>query len=134
MSARTKARKKALDLLFEAEQRGINTTLLLEERVTTQTPVPRYTIEIVRGVVDRWVVINEALMAYSTDWLPARMPAVDRALLRAATWELVYNDEVDDPVVITEAVGLAQAFSTDKSPKFVAGLLNRLASVKQTLA
>lgn len=137
LPARSKARKKALELLFEAEQRGENAAELLEARLvapTTQTPLPRYTVEIVRGVVDNWRSINEALTTYSKDWPPERMPAVDRALLRVATWELVYNDEVDDAVVITEAVGLASALSTDNSPRFVGGLLNRLASVKATLA
>ncbi|RNI18180.1 transcription antitermination factor NusB [Flexivirga caeni] len=134
--SRTKARKKALDLLFEAEQRGVNARELVDQRVaapTTQTPLPDYTVQIVRGVVEHWAAINDALQIYgSSDWPPERMPAVDRALLRAATWELVWGD-VDSPVVITEAVRLAQELSTDSSPKFVNGLLDKIAGVKQSL-
>ncbi|WP_341870608.1 transcription antitermination factor NusB [Flexivirga meconopsidis] len=136
LSARGKARKKALDILFEAEQRGDNAVALLEQRIaapTTQTPLPDYTVQIVRGVVENWVAINEALTTYSRDWPLDRMPSVDRALLRGAAWELIYNDEIDDPVVISEAVRLAGALSTEQSPKFVGGLLNKLAAVKQTL-
>jgi len=134
--SRSKARKKALDLLFEAEQRGVNARALVDERVeapTTQTPLPDYTVQIVRGVVEHWAAINDALQTYSSsDWPPERMPAVDRALLRAATWELVWGD-VDTPVVITEAVRLAQELSTDSSPKFVNALLDKIAGVKQSL-
>lgn len=136
LSARGKARKRAVDLLFEAEQRGDNAVALLDERVaspTTQTPLPEYTQTIVRGVVQHWTAINEALTTYSSRWPVERMPAVDRALLRAAAWELIHNDEVDDPVVISEAVKLAGALSTDQSPKFVGGLLNKLAGVKSSL-
>ena len=135
--SRSKARKKALDLLFEAEQRGINARELVDQRVdvpTTQTPLPDYTVQIVRGVVDHWGAINDALQTYSTsDWPPERMPAVDRSLLRAATWELVWAEGVDAPVVISEAVKLAQELSTDSSPKFVNGLLDKIAAVKQSL-
>jgi len=134
--SRSKARKKALDLLFEAEQRGVNAGELVDQRVetpTTQTPLPDYTVQIVRGVVEHWAAINDALQTYSSsEWPPERMPAVDRALLRAATWELVWSD-VDAPVVITEAVKLAQELSTDSSPKFVNGLLDKIAGVKQSL-
>lgn len=135
--SRSKARKKALDLLFEAEQRGINARELVDARVevpTTQTPLPDYTVRIVRGVVEHWAAINDALQTYSTsDWPPERMPAVDRALLRAATWELVWADDVDAPVVISEAVKLAAELSTDSSPKFVNGLLDKIAAVRRSL-
>lgn len=136
--SRTKARKKALDLLFEAEQRGVNARELVDQRVaapTTQTPLPAYTVQIVRGVVEHWAAINDALQTYgSSDWPTERMPAVDRSLLRAATWELVWSDGVDTPVVISEAVKLAQELSTDSSPKFVNGLLDKIAGVKESLA
>lgn len=135
--ARSKARKKALDLLFEAEQRGVNARELVDQRVdvpTTQTPLPVYTVQIVRGVVEHWAAINDALTTYSSsDWPLDRMPAVDRSLLRAATWELVWSDGVDAPVVISEAVKLAQELSTDSSPKFVNGLLDKIAAVRQSL-
>ncbi|MDE9366058.1 transcription antitermination factor NusB [Luteipulveratus sp. YIM 133132] len=135
-SARTKARKRALDLLFEAEQRGVNAVTLLDERVVapvTPAPLPAYTGELVRGVVGKWHPINEALTTYSQGWPLERMPAVDRALLRVATYELLYEDDVPDAVVISEAVALATELSTDESPSFVNGLLARLAEVKPTL-
>ncbi|MFC6713996.1 transcription antitermination factor NusB [Branchiibius cervicis] len=137
MGARTKSRKRALDILFESEQRGINAVTLLEERIAvpvTQAPVNDYTQTLVRGVVEHWTVINEAIETYSRDWPLERMPAVDRALLRVAVWELVFGpDDVPESAAIAEAVGLARELSTDESPRFVNGLLSRIAEVKTTL-
>ena len=136
MSARSKARKRALDLLFEAEQRGLNADLLLTERIArpaTQHDLSEYTIEIVRGVVAKWVQIDELLATYSQGWTVERMPAVDRAILRIGAWEVVFSESVPDAVAISEAVALAKSLSTDDSPTFVNGLLARLAEVKPTL-
>lgn len=136
MGARTKARKRAVDLLFEAEQRSVNAAELLGERVAapvTATPVPAYTRELVSGVVAQWATINDLLLTYSQGWALERMPAVDRAILRLATWEILCSDEVPDEVAIAEAVGLATDLSTDESPRFVNGLLARIAEVKHTL-
>jgi len=136
MSARTKARKRALDLLFEADQRGLNAETLLSERQAqgpSGPPLKRYTAEIVTGVVGRWSDINELLATYSQGWTVERMPGVDRAILRIGAWEVVYNDQVPDGVAIAEAVALARSLSTDESPSFVNGLLARLAEVKPTL-
>lgn len=136
VSARSKARKRALDLLFEAEQRGLNADLLLTERIArpaTQHDLSEYTIEIVRGVVAKWVQIDELLATYSQGWTVERMPAVDRAILRIGAWEVVFSESVPDAVAISEAVALAKSLSTDDSPTFVNGLLARLAEVKPTL-
>ncbi|MBO1754285.1 transcription antitermination factor NusB [Allobranchiibius sp. CTAmp26] len=136
MGARTKARKRALDLLFEAEQRGVNAVILLDERVAdpvTPAPLPEYTADLVRGVVAHWSVINETIQTY-TDWPMDRMPAVDRALLRLAVWELAFNDDVPEKVAIAEATHLAGELSTDASPQFMSGLLTQVAQVKHTLA
>jgi N utilization substance protein B len=136
LAARTKARKRALELLFEADQRGFNLGRLLEERIaepTTQHPLPDYTVTLVRGVLDRWSEINEVLTTYSMGWSLERMPAVDRAMLRLGIWEIVWNDEVPDVVAISEAVVLAQGMSTDESPRFVNGLLARVSEIKATL-
>ena len=136
MSARSKARKRALDLLFEAEQRGVNADALLTERIArpaTQHDLNEYTIDIVRGVVAKWVQIDELLATYSQGWTVERMPAVDRAILRIGAWEVVFSDAVPDAVAISEAVALATSLSTDDSPTFVNGLLARLAEVKPTL-
>ncbi|MGB3761954.1 MAG: transcription antitermination factor NusB [Ornithinimicrobium sp.] len=136
MAARSKARKRALELLFEAEQRSLNVGDLLDQRLaapTTQHPLPDYTAELVRGVLERWAEIDEVLTTYSHGWSLERMPSVDRAVLRLGTWEIVWNDDVPDAVAIAEAVALVQGMSTDESPKFVNGMLARISSVKPTL-
>ena len=136
MGARTKARKRAVDILFEAEQRGIDPGRLLADRVVqphTEASVPQYTVELVEGVIAQQDRIDELLETYSHGWTIERMPAVDRALLRIGTWELLYNDDVPDAVAIDEAVDLASSLSTDDSPSFVNGLLGRIAEVKPTL-
>jgi transcription antitermination protein NusB len=136
VSARSKARKRALDLLFEAEQRGVNADALLTQRIAqpaTQHSLNEYTVEIVRGVVAKWVEIEELLATYSQGWSVERMPAVDRAILRIGAWEVIYSEAVPDGVAISEAVALATSLSTDDSPTFVNGLLARLAEVKPTL-
>ena len=137
MAARTKARKRALDLLFEAEQRGINARDLLAERLAkpvTEAPLNQYTADLVEGVVAHWTDINELLATYSQGWSLDRMPSVDLAILRLGAYEVLYATDVPEGVAITEAVELAKSLSTDDSPKFVNGLLGRLAEVKPTLA
>ncbi|OLT18544.1 transcription antitermination factor NusB [Serinicoccus sp. CNJ-927] len=136
MAARTRARKRALELLFEAEQRGVNVAELLEQRIeapTTQHALPDYTVEVVRGVVSRWGQIEEVLATWSQGWSLDRMAAVDRAALRVGTWEILWNDEVPDMVAVSEAVELVQRMSTDESPGFVNGLLARISEVKPTI-
>lgn len=144
MAARTKARKRAVDLVYEADQRSLSTqdavvrtlAAVLAERLLqpgTQTSLPEYSVEIVEGVTERIAAIDEALSTYSQGWTLERMPAVDRAILRVGTWELLYNDQVPDAVAVDEAVDLARDLSTDDSPTFVNGLLGRLATLKPTL-
>ena len=136
MSARSKARKRALDILFEADQRGVNAEALLAQRIAkpaTEHALNEYTVEIVQGVVAKWNQINELLASYSQGWTIERMPAVDRAILRIGAWEVVYCETVPDVVAISEAVVLATSLSTDDSPTFVNGLLARLSEVKPTL-
>jgi pyrimidine operon attenuation protein/uracil phosphoribosyltransferase len=126
MAARTKARKRALDVLFEAEQRHVDPTTLLAERVsdpgTAQTALPQYAVDIVEGVLAHRERIDELLETYSHGWTLDRMPAVDRTLLRIGGWEILFNDDVPDVVAIDEAVDLARSLSTDDSPSFVNGL------------
>ncbi len=136
MAARTKARKRALDILFEAEQRGVNAETLLADRLArpaTEAPLNEYTVHLVQGVVGKWTAINELLSTYSQGWPVERMPAVDRAILRIGTYEVVYADDIPDGVAISEAVLLATSLSTDDSPSFVNGLLARIAEIKPTL-
>lgn len=136
MAARTKARKRALDVLFEAEQRGIPPLTLLAERLQhpgVQSAVPEYAVEIVEGVAAHLERIDEVLATHSHGWTVDRMPAVDRQLLRIGTWEVLYNDDVPDAVAVDEAVSLASDLSTDESPAFVNGLLGRIVDLKPTL-
>ncbi|MCK9793545.1 transcription antitermination factor NusB [Isoptericola sp. 4D.3] len=136
MGARTKARKRAVDILFEAEQRGLDPQVLVADRVIephTEAAVPQYTVDLVEGVTEHRERIDELLATYSQGWTVERMPAVDRALLRIGTWELLYNDDVPDAVAVDEAVDLAGQLSTDDSPSFVNGLLGRLVDLKPTL-
>jgi N utilization substance protein B len=134
MSARSKARKRALDVLFEAEQRSAPVLETLGGRVAAaDPPVAQYTVELVEGVVANQERIDELLATYSKDWSLDRMPAVDRAILRLATYELLWRDDVPDAVVIDEAVTLAGSLSTDESPGFVNGLLSRLLDLKPML-
>ena len=134
MGARTKARKRALDVLFEADQRGADVLQTLADRVAVaEPPMPDYAIALVEGVVAQGERIDELLTTYSQGWSLDRMPAVDRAVLRLGTFELIWRDDVPDAVVISEAVGLARQLSTDESPAFVNGLLARLLDLKPLL-
>ncbi|MGC4174054.1 transcription antitermination factor NusB [Demequina sp.] len=131
MAARTKARKRALDVLFEADQRGENVLEVLNSRLSEsgrETPLPEYSAQIVRGVAERWLEINTLLSdAAAPDWTLQRMPAVDRAILRIGAWEILANAEVATSVAIDEAVELARDLSTDDSPSFVNGVLGTIA-------
>ena len=134
MNSRTKARLRALEVLFEAHQRNEDyIEVLRRRRLYTVAQISAYSEEIIRGVRDHDEEIREFVETYARDWSFERMPAVDRAVLRIGTWELLYNDEVPDAVAISEAVGLARVLSTNESPKFVNGLLDKLRQVKPTL-
>jgi N utilization substance protein B len=134
MAARSKARKRALDVLFEAELRGEPVLEILGERAAEQTrPVPAYTRELVEGVQAHQARIDELLAAHAQGWALDRMPAVDRNILRIGAYELLWQDQVPDAVAISEAVQLARGLSTEGSPAFVNGLLARLLELKPTL-
>jgi N utilization substance protein B len=135
MSARTKARKRAVDILFEAEQRKLPPVQVLADRVAqSDPPVPEYTVSLVEGVTAHLERIDELLSTYSQGWTLDRMPAVDRALLRIGAFEVLFADDVPDAVAVNEAVDLARSLSTDDSPAFVNGLLGRIVELKPTLA
>jgi len=135
MGARTKARKRALDVLFEGELRGAVLGSTLADRVATaEPPVNPYTVTLVEGVQQNQARIDELLGTYSVGWSLKRMPTVDRNLLRIAAYEILFSDEVPDGVAISEAVNLASELSTDESAAFVNGLLARLVEVKPTLS
>ncbi|RMI13088.1 transcription antitermination factor NusB [Cellulomonas triticagri] len=136
MGARTKARKRALDVLFEAEQRRLDPMTVLADRIAqpgTEAALPQYSVEIVEGVQTHRPRIDEVIATHSHGWTIERMPAVDRELLRIGAWEILFNDDVPDAVAVDEAVELARDLSTDESPGFVNGLLGRLVDLKPTL-
>ena len=128
MGARSKARKRALDVLYEAELRGLDTVAVLGERLAqADPPIPEYAVTLVEGVLAHRARIDELLAAYAVDWPLDRMPAVDRNLLRIGAYELLFTTDVPPAVAISEAVELATSLSTEESPKFVNGVLARVA-------
>jgi transcription antitermination protein NusB len=132
--ARSKARKRALDVLFEAEQRNVPVLGLLAERLSLgETPTPEYAAELVRGVAAHRDQIDKLIDENAEGWTLERMPAVDRNVLRLGTYELLWADDVPDPVAISEAVVLARDLSTDSSPAFVNGLLAKILELKPTI-
>jgi N utilization substance protein B len=132
--ARTRARKRALDALYEADLRGTDPVATAAERsAQAQAPYNEYAFALVEGVTTHRERIDEVLATYAEGWSLDRMPAVDRAVLRLATFELLWVEDVPDGVAISEAVALARDLSTDASAGFVNGLLARLAEVKPTL-
>lgn len=135
MSARTKARKRALDVLFECDLRSSDALETLAQRLAqAEPPVPEYTVTLVEGVVAHRDRIDGLIQAHSQGWTLERMPLVDRNLLRIGIFELLWVDETPDGVVLSEAVNLAQQLSTDESAAFVNGVLAKLLEQKPTLA
>jgi transcription antitermination protein NusB len=131
VAARSKARKRALDVLFEAELRGLPVLELLAERMSLgDRPTPEYAAQIVRGVAAHRAEIDKLIAGNSVGWTLERMPAVDRNVLRIGVWELRWAEDVPSGVAISEAVGLVQDLSTDGSPAFVNGLLAKIAAIK----
>ena len=135
MGARSKARKRALDVLYESAQRDADPMATLRDRLAqSDPPVPEYAVELVEGVVAHRERIDELLATYAEDWTLERMPPVDLAVLRIGVFELLWCDGVPDAVAVSEAVELATSLSTDESPRFVNGLLARLQSLKPSLS
>ncbi|MDG5484717.1 transcription antitermination factor NusB [Mycolicibacterium gadium] len=129
---RHQARKRAVDVLFEAEARGITPAEVAESRsALSQTqsdvsPLNPYTVTVARGVTDHTTHIDDLIAAHLQGWTLDRLPAVDRAILRVAVWELLHADDVPEPVAVDEAVELAKQLSTDDSPGFVNGVLGQV--------
>jgi N utilization substance protein B len=134
VSSRRKARKRALDILFAADVRQESLTQALSAEASRAASEPDreaswvYAREIVDGVLDNGVVIDETIETHARGWTISRMPAVDRAILRMGTWELLYNPAVPASVVVSEAVELATSLSTDDSPTFINGVLGAIAT------
>jgi len=134
MSARTKSRKRALDILFESEAQNLAPGgTLAERRDSADYPVNDYAVLLVEGVVLHRDRLDEILTENAVGWTLDRMPAVDRNLLRIGAFEILYVDDVPDAVAVSEAVGLAGELSTDESPSFVNGLLSKIVELKPSL-
>jgi N utilization substance protein B len=137
VAARSKARKRALEVLYEAEVRREPPADVLGRRsAETGQPLAEqaFVERLVAGVGEHRDRIDELIATYSVGWTLDRMPMVDRNILRLGAYELLWNDEVPDGVAISEAVALATELSTDESPRFVNGLLSRLLELKPSLS
>ena len=137
MSARTKARKRAVDAIFAADLRKVSPESLLDTTAElvadrqNQDEIFGYARDIVAGVVENHAEIDDLIETYSREWAIDRMPALDRAILRVAVWEILFNDEVPNGVSINEAVELAKEYSTNDSGSFINGLLSNISGTRQ---
>ena len=129
MRTRTKARQRAVESLFEAEQRGVMSTEIFERN----PDVNDYAIELAGLVELHMDRIDEVISTYSLDWPLERMPAVDRAIVRVAIAELLWRPEVDSGVAVSEAVEIAATLSTPESGKFINGVLGQIANIRDSL-
>ena len=139
MSARSKARKQALDLLYETDIRGTDLVATLLERDVPadgpdSRPIREYTRELVNGVSDNRRKIDELITTYAQGWDMDRLPAVDRNILRLGIFEILWSTEVPTSVAIDEALDLAKELSSDDSSKYIHGVLGRIASIKDTIS
>lgn len=139
MSARSKARKQALDLLYETDIRGTNLQETLVARDIPADgpdarPIREYTRELVNGVSDNRRKIDELITTYAQGWDMDRLPAVDRNILRLGIYEILWSTSVPTSVAIDEALDLAKELSSDDSSKFIHGVLGRIASIKDTIS
>ena len=139
MSARSKARKQALDLLYESDIRGSDALQLLETRDTPDEgpaarPIREYTRELISGVSDNRRKIDELIMTYAQGWDMDRLPAVDRNILRLGIFEILWTTSVPVSVAIDEALNLAKELSSDESSKYIHGVLGRIASLKDSIS
>jgi len=135
MAARTKARKRALDVLYASDMRGESAAEALDRAIAEgEGPSNDYTAVLVRGVEEHRARIDEVLAQYAEGWSLQRMPAVDRNVLRLGVWELLWAEDVPDGVAISEAMALVSELSTDESPQFVNGVLGTVQRNKASLA
>ena len=131
MAARSKARKRAVDVLYEADLRSVDPLVVLRDRIADgNPPVPEHAVRLVEGVVEQSARIDELIEEHASGWTLDRLPDVDRAVLRMAVYELLWVDDVPDAVVIDEAVELAKSLSTDDSPAYVNGVLGGIVAAE----
>ena len=139
MSARSKARKQTLDILYEADIRGTQPLDILASRDVTEEgpdarPIREYTRELISGVSEHRRNIDELITTYAQGWDMDRLPAVDRNIMRLALFEILWSDGLADAIAIDEALVLAKELSTDESAGYIHGVLGRIASIKDGLA
>jgi N utilization substance protein B len=139
VSARSKARKQSLDILFEADIRGTLPLDILASRDVTEDgpdarPIREYTREIITGVAEHRRKIDELIATYAQGWDMDRLPTVDRNIMRLALYEILWSPGLDDAIAIDEALSLAKELSTDESAVYIHGVLGRIASLKDGLA
>lgn len=139
MSARSKARKQTLDLLYEADIRSLSATDLLALRDVVEDgpdarPIREYTKSLVIGVTENRRKIDELIATYAQGWDMDRLPAVDRNILRLGIFEIVWSADLDDGIAIDEALTLAKELSTDESAGYIHGVLGRISSIKESIA
>lgn len=139
MSARSKARKQSLDLLYEADIRKVDLLQLMTERDLFDEgpdarPIREFTRELISGVSEHKRKIDELITTYAQGWDMDRLPAVDRNILRLAIFEIVWSSELPDAVAIDEALTLAKELSTEESAGYIHGVLGRIASIKESIA
>jgi N utilization substance protein B len=139
VSARSKARKQSLDLLYEADIRGTVALDILQSKDTGEEgpearPIREYTKELISGISEHSRKIDELIATYAKGWDMDRLPAVDRNILRLALFELLWGRDITDSIVIDEALTLAKDLSTDESAGYIHGVLGRISSIKSELA
>jgi len=134
VSARRKARKRALDFLYEADIRGSNALDLLDSRPAEELSQGDYVKELLVGVETNRVKIDELITTYAQGWDMDRMPAIDRNILRIALVEILWSENLDDQIAISEAIEIATELSTDDSAKYINGVLGRIVILKPSFA
>ena len=134
MSARRKARKRALDFLYEADIRNDSAIELVGTREESELSERDYVMELLVGVEANKAKIDELITTYAQGWDMDRMPAIDRNILRIALFEILFKSDLDDQIAASEAVEIATELSTDDSAKYINGVLGRIIILKPSFA
>ena len=139
MSARSKARKQTLDLLYEADIRGVSAADLLANRVVTEEgpqdrPIRDFTRDLIAGITANKRKIDELIATYAQGWDMDRLPAVDRNILRLGIYEIVWTPELSESIVIDEALTLAKELSTEESSGYIHGVLGKISQIRESIA
>jgi N utilization substance protein B len=134
VSARSKARKRALDFLYEAEIKKVKALDLFKSRGASELSQEPYVFTLLTGVAEHLLKIDELITTYAQDWDMDRMPAIDRNILRIAIYEILWVEEIDLKIACDEAVELAKSLSTDESSNYINGVLGRIVKLKDSIA